>query len=282
MIRLKFMIVVLGVLLCGAVSSCKDEDKPEVDGWPCISNVFPDIDKVISPRELCEGWKNNNGQLTELLASDASVEFYYNISYKGYTGRMHVDVPSIFYINYLVKEKINADIFFKLNGSGFISDALIFKDKEVIECHIGYNATGNIAEIRFDGAYRGAMSLYYEDGNFTIVTVDNDSQRREYELYYTSDEYPSGIVNDNNFMDLNFMFDMEMYGLEYAYSAGMLGKAPDRLPLGATVSGSEETAVDFMWSCWYRGVDFNKCLKGSGDQKNRSHVREYEFIRFFN
>lgn len=282
MIRLKFMIVVLGVLLCGAVSSCKDEDKPEVSGWPCISNVFPDIDKVISPGEFYIGRTNNNGQLTELAVDDDYVEFYYNVSYKGYTGLMCVDVTSRFYINYLVKEKIKAEIFFKLNGSGFISDALILKDKEAIECHIGYNATGNIAEVRFDGAYRGTMSLYYENGDFSRVTVDNAGQRREYELYYTSDDYPSGIVNDNNFMDLTFMFDMKMYGLEYAYSAGMLGKTPVRLPLGATVSGSEETAVDFSWYCWNRGVNFSKYFKVSGGQEDRNIVKKYEFIRFFN
>ena len=109
-----------------------------------------------------------------------------------------------------------------------------------------YNGDGQLLTMLRSEGGNEKTTIKYQDGNIVetaTVSADEPEESSSYKVYYTSTNMPSLIENKGCIM-LTFGIDMDE--MEYAYYAGLLGKATKNLPV--RLVDDEGRITDFFWT----------------------------------
>ena len=109
-----------------------------------------------------------------------------------------------------------------------------------------YNNNGQLLTMfRSEGNER--TTIKYEAGNIVSTTEKavNGTRNRTHKVYYTSQSVPSPIVNKGCIMLFDTTLGIDMDEMQYAYFAGLLGKATTLLPV--RLVGNEGEEESFAW-----------------------------------
>lgn len=112
-----------------------------------------------------------------------------------------------------------------------------------------YNNDGQLLTmLRSDGGYK-KTTIKYQDGNIVETTTTSavySDHKHSYKIFYTSESTLSPIVNKGCLMLFDYTLGIDMDEMEYAYYAGLLGKATKNLPV--KLVDNENDTDHFTWT----------------------------------
>lgn len=96
-----------------------------------------------------------------------------------------------------------------------------------------YNGDGQLLTMMRSEGGNEKTTIKYQDGNIVetaTVSANEPEESSSYKVYYTSTDMPLPIENKGSIMFFDGTFGIDMDEMEYAYYAGLLGKATRNLP----------------------------------------------------
>ena len=112
-----------------------------------------------------------------------------------------------------------------------------------------YNNDGQLLTmLRSDGGYK-KTTIKYQDGNIVETTTTSavySDHKHSYKIFYTSESALSPIVNKGCLMLFDYTLGIDMDEMQYAYYAGLLGKATKNLPVKQV--DNENDTDHFTWT----------------------------------
>lgn len=96
------------------------------------------------------------------------------------------------------------------------------------------------------GAETKKTTIKYQDGNIVETTTTKAGYSNSYKIFYTSESVLSPIVNKGCLMLFDYTLGIDMDEMEYAYYAGLLGKATKNLPV--KLVANENRIDNFTWT----------------------------------
>ncbi|WP_455064204.1 DUF4595 domain-containing protein [Prevotella sp.] len=246
-IYLALFVLTLG---CSTFTSCSKDNKP-------IEPEKPTTQKDINPLNVFTGGlplsygkynilKNNKGQVSAIQANDKeqSITFDYKDELSD-----NNNTPDVVMIVESKEEKLILNLF--LNKEGFVKhcDETEYHRDDLSQKEtwdFTYNDEGQLLSMfRSEGNER--TTIEYEAGNIVSTTEKsvNGTRNKTHKVYYNSQSVPSPIVNKGCIMLFDTTLGIDMDEMQYAYFAGLLGKATTHLPVQLIDNeGQEET---FTW-----------------------------------
>ncbi len=113
-----------------------------------------------------------------------------------------------------------------------------------------YNSNGQLAQMQRSEGGKEKTQIKYENGNIVEVSTTSEEEPGEtstYKIYYTSDDTMTAIENKGCIMLFDNTLGIDMDEMEYAYLAGLLGKATKHLPVRC-VDVTENYTDIFTWT----------------------------------
>lgn len=178
---------------------------------------------------------NDKGQVSAIQAEDEKITFEYIEP----TTRA-ANSPNVIMTVENSEEKLVCNLF--LNKNGFVTHCdgttyYKYKSKDGdAPTHetwdFTYNKDGQLLTM-FRSDDNEKTNITYENGD--IVSISNEwtgeTEKDLYKVYYTSPSVSSPIPNKGCLMFYDSMLHVDMDEMEYAYYAGVLGKATKNLPV---------------------------------------------------
>ena len=246
-IRLVLFVITLG---CSALISCGNDNKTIEPDKPTTPTEVNPLNVFTGGVPLSYGeyniLKNVKGQVSAIQANngDEKITFEYMESTSN-----NANTPNVVMTLESKDEKHVLNLF--LNKEGFV------KHCDETEYHRGdlsqketwdftYNNKGQLLTMfRSEGNER--TTIKYEAGNIVSTTEKavNGTRNKTHKVYYTSQSVPSPIVNKGCIMLFDTTLGIDMDEMQYAYFAGLLGKATKHLP--ARLVGNEGEEESFAW-----------------------------------
>lgn len=142
-----------------------------------------------------------------------------------------------------------------LGQNGFVAhvdEIEIYQGKQETETwDFTYNSNGQLTQmVRSEGGTEKTV-IKYEDGNIVETSTTSEKYYDEassYRIYYTSDDVRTAIENKGCVMLFDMTLGIDMDEMEYAYYAGLLGKATKNLPVRCVDMRDERYTDTFMWT----------------------------------
>lgn len=246
-IRLVLFVITLG---CSALISCGNDNKTIEPDKPTTPTEVNPLNVFTGGVPLSYGeyniLKNVKGQVSAIQANngDEKITFEYMESTSN-----NANTPNVVMTLESKDEKLVLNLF--LNKEGFV------KHCDETKYHRGdlsrketwdftYNNNGQLLTMfRSEGNER--TTIKYEPGNIVSTTEKavNGTRNKTHKVYYTSQSVPSPIVNKGCIMLFDTTLGIDMDEMQYAYFAGLLGKATKHLP--ARLVGNEGEEESFAW-----------------------------------
>lgn len=246
-IRLVLFVITLG---CSALISCGNDNKTIEPDKPTTPTEVNPLNVFTGGVPLSYGeyniLKNVKGQVSAIQANngDEKITFEYMESTSN-----NANTPNVVMTLESKDEKLVLNLF--LNKEGFV------KHCDETEYHRGdlsrketwdftYNNNGQLLTMfRSEGNER--TTIKYEAGNIVSTTEKavNGTRNKTHKVYYTSQSVPSPIVNKGCIMLFDTTLGIDMDEMQYAYFAGLLGKATTHLPVRLVDNEGEEES--FAW-----------------------------------
>ena len=246
-IRLVLFVITLG---CSALISCGNDNKTIEPDKPTTPTEVNPLNVFTGGVPLSYGeyniLKNVKGQVSAIQANngDEKITFEYMESTSN-----NANTPNVVMTLESKDEKLVLNLF--LNKEGFV------KHCDETEYHRGdlsrketwdftYNNNGQLLTMfRSEGNER--TTIKYEAGNIVSTTEKavNGTRNKTHKVYYTSQSVPSPIVNKGCIMLFDTTLGIDMDEMQYAYFAGLLGKATTHLPVRLVDNKGEEES--FAW-----------------------------------
>ena len=246
-IRLVLFVITLG---CSALTSCGNDNKTIEPDKPTTPTEVNPLNVFTGGVPLSYGeyniLKNVKGQVSAIQANngDEKITFEYMESTSN-----NANTPNVVMTLESKEEKLILYLF--LNKEGFV------KHCDETKYHRGdlsrketwdftYNNKGQLLSMfRSEGNER--TTIKYEAGNVVSTTEKavNGTRNKTHKVYYTSQSVPSPIVNKGCIMLFDTTLGIDMDEMQYAYFAGLLGKATKHLP--ARLVGNEGEEESFAW-----------------------------------
>ena len=246
-IRLVLFVITLG---CSALISCGNDNKTIEPDKPTTPTEVNPLNVFTGGVPLSYGeyniLKNVKGQVSAIQANngDEKITFEYMESTSN-----NANTPNVVMTLESKDEKLVLNLF--LNKEGFV------KHCDETEYHRGdlsrketwdftYNNNGQLLTMfRSEGNER--TTIKYEAGNIvsTAEKAVNGTRNKTHKVYYTSQSVPSSIVNKGCIMLFDTTLGIDMDEMQYAYFAGLLGKATTHLPIRLVDNKGEEES--FAW-----------------------------------
>lgn len=246
-IRLVLFVITLG---CSALISCGNDNKTIEPDKPTTPTEVNPLNVFTGGVPLSYGeyniLKNVKGQVSAIQANngDEKITFEYMESTSN-----NANTPNVVMTLESKDEKHVLNLF--LNKEGFV------KHCDETEYHRGdlsrketwdftYNNNGQLLTMfRSEGNER--TTIKYEAGNIVSTTEKavNGTRNKTHKVYYTSQSVPSPIVNKGCIMLFDTTLGIDMDEMQYAYFAGLLGKATTHLPVRLVDNKGEEES--FAW-----------------------------------
>lgn len=109
-----------------------------------------------------------------------------------------------------------------------------------------YNAAGQLVKVVSSEDGYETTHITYKGGNIVKTSVVSRGREKDrHDIYYTSNTVASPILNKGNMMFFDTTFDIDVEELQFAYYAGLLGKATKHLPVRSIDEENEVTT--FRW-----------------------------------
>lgn len=112
-----------------------------------------------------------------------------------------------------------------------------------------YNAAGQISKVVSSEDGYETTTITYRDGNIvrtSVVSGMSGIEKDRHDIFYTSNTVATPILNKGNVMFFDDTFDIDIEELQYAYYAGLLGKATKHLPVRSIDEKNEVST--FRWT----------------------------------
>ncbi|MDH6309961.1 hypothetical protein M2451_002852 [Dysgonomonas sp. PFB1-18] len=234
--KTKQLLFLLTFIFAGLfLSSCSsdDDDNNNNNGYNFgAKKVFTgDLPKKVGESTLKY---NSDGLLEEISNTYEKVTFEYPAKTKSTGG------DNIVIMNFqdLMHPEEGFVIRLKIGANGFASEAqqTFAEDSTIDTWEFGYNGDGQLNHVKRKESGNNdseTTTMTYKDGNLTYVkmTEDNSYYYNTSAIIYTSEAHPQGIENKGCIMLFDTLMGMDIDEMEYAYYAGLLGKATKNLPL---------------------------------------------------
>ena len=108
-----------------------------------------------------------------------------------------------------------------------------------------YNNDGQLLTM-LRGRRNKKTTIKYQDGNIVETTTTKAGYSNSYKIFYTSESALSPIVNKGCLMLFDYTLGIDMDEMQYAYYAGLLGKATKNLPV--KLVHNENRIDNFTWT----------------------------------
>ncbi len=250
----------MAVLLVSALSvnfvACSDDDEPvggngnnngnNTEGIVNPSNVFTgERPKSVSGLDITY---DSEGLVTEMTTDGKKITFEYinvrNSQQNGFVRMTVVDEDEYESETYVFE--------MELNENGFVKHCKqIYEDGNTDTWDFGYTKESNLNYMKRSEGGNEITNITYQDGNavkssmFSEYEPDN---KYECEIQYTSDNVATPIENKGCLMLFDETLGVDMDEMEYAYFAGLLGKATKNLPvMMTTTEGSYVDTEKYSW-----------------------------------
>lgn len=245
--RLVLFVITLG---CSALISCGNDNKTIEPDKPTTPTEVNPLNVFTGGVPLSYGeyniLKNVKGQVSAIQANngDEKITFEYMESTSN-----NANTPNVVMTLESKEEKLILYLF--LNKEGFVKhcDETEYHRDDLSQKEtwdFTYNNNGQLLTMfRSEGNER--TTIKYEPGNIVSTTEKavNGTRNKTHKVYYTSQSVPSPIVNKGCIMLFDTTLGIDMDEMQYAYFAGLLGKATKHLPVRLIDNeGQEET---FAW-----------------------------------
>ena len=246
-IRLVLFLITLG---CSALISCGNDNKTIEPDKPTTPTEVNPLNVFTGGMPLSYGeyniLKNVKGQVSAIQANNGAekITFEYMESMSN-----NANTPNVVMTLESKDEKLVLNLF--LNKEGFVKhcDETEYHRDDLSQKEtwdFTYNNNGQLLTMfRSEGNER--TTIKYEAGNIVSTTEKavNGTRNKTHKVYYTSQSVPSPIVNKGCIMLFDTTLGIDMDEMQYAYFAGLLGKATTHLPVRLIDNeGQEET---FTW-----------------------------------
>ena len=113
-----------------------------------------------------------------------------------------------------------------------------------------YNNDGQLLTM-LRGRRNKKTTIKYQDGNIVETTTTSavySNNKHSYKIFYTSESTLSPIVNKGCLMLFDYTLGIDMDEMEYAYYAGLLGKATKNLPVKLVNNENDTYNDNFTWT----------------------------------
>ena len=246
-IRLVLFVITLG---CSALISCGNDNKTIEPDKPTTPTEVNPLNVFTGGVPLSYGeyniLKNVKGQVSAIQANNGDEKITFE--YMELTSN-NANTPNVVMTLESKDEKLVLNLF--LNKEGFVKhcdETKYHRDdlsqKETWD--FTYNNNGQLLTMfRSEGNER--TTIKYEAGNIVSTTEKsvNETRNKTHKVYYNSQSVPSPIINKGCIMLFDTTLGIDMDEMQYAYFAGLLGKATTHLPVRLIDNeGQEET---FTW-----------------------------------
>lgn len=255
-------VILLAGTLAGFTACSDDNDEPAVKpenpdntenptpGAVNPSNVFTGLmPKSVGGTTIT---RNTEGLVTEMRTADGKViTFEYPEA-----ARAGEDLKGIRMT--VVKDDVKTEYDMTVGVNGFVSESSVKVtsgqpgEDEEGDWTFTYDSNGHLTNARHaykdmygDDVY--SVTLEWNDGN--IVKTYKDNGWDNYTYSYTSGDYPAAIENKGAIFMFEDIYPIEIYGFEWVYYAGMLGKGPKNLAVSHSEKDEDEAyTTEFVWT----------------------------------
>lgn len=246
-IRLVLFVITLG---CSALISCGNDNKTIEPDKPTTPTEVNPLNVFTGGVPLSYGeyniLKNVKGQVSAIQANNGDEKITFE--YMELTSN-NANTPNVVMTLESKDEKLVLNLF--LNKEGFVKhcDETEYHRDDLSQKEtwdFTYNNNGQLLTMfRSEGNER--TTIKYEAGNIVSTTEKaiNGTRNKTHKVYYTSQSVPSPIVNKGCIMLFDTTLGIDMDEMQYAYFAGLLGKATKHLP--ARLVGNEGEEESFAW-----------------------------------
>ena len=246
-IRLVLFVITLG---CSALISCGNDNKTIEPDKPTTPMEVNPMNVFTGGMPLSYGeyniLKNVKGQVSAIQANNGAEKITFE--YMESTSN-NANTPNVVMTLESKDEKLVLNLF--LNKEGFVKhcDETEYHRDDLSQKEtwdFTYNNNGQLLTMfRSEGNER--TTIKYEAGNIVSTTEKavNGTRNKTHKVYYTSQSVPSPIVNKGCIMLFDTTLGIDMDEMQYAYFAGLLGKATKHLPVRLVDNEGEEES--FAW-----------------------------------
>ncbi len=261
-----------------ALTACGDENNEPSGSKNSIQSVEVSPENVFlnGMPKMIDGYfiqRNAKGQVSfiEDTRSKDKVEFEYKDSNSDNTNTPNVVMTVI---NGDDKEVYN--LF--LNKDGYVKhcDETEYKKDESPKKEVWdfeYNTDEQLVKVVCSKGESKTTVITYKRGDAiatSTILTEAGFESNHYDIYYTSRKVSSPINNKGCIMSFNIALGVDLDKLEYAYYAGMLGKATQHLPIYNIRRYKDETS--FEWIINKDGFPIKVIIEDKGKKKEATFV----------
>jgi uncharacterized lipoprotein YehR (DUF1307 family) len=272
-LRLIGMAVIAVIMSAGFAACSDDDDNNNNNNNSSINpqNVFTHgMPKQVSDMKITQ---NEQGLVTKIKTDDATVTFEYpNTLTKAETTGQYVTMTIKKDTGGEQEETFIFDM--EIGSDGFVKHCSeTEEDGDIESWDFRYTKEGNLNYMKRSEGGNEITTITYTDGNITktsTISEDEPDVNSEYNIYYTSDAIKTPLENKGCLMLFDATFGIDMDEMDFAYYAGLLGKATKNLPIRytsqSTISGiASEDTRDFSWSVNSNGYPTKLSMKSLND-----------------
>lgn len=256
------------------VSCGDDKDNPDVEKGKV--EVNPEKVFVNGMPKVMDGYvftRDFKGRLSSMYNKKEKglVTFDYNNNTLGTT-----DVPNVVMT---VSDSDNRTVYkLFLNKDGYVKycDEIEYKidNPKTTAWNFEYNSDGQLVKaVQTKGGTKTSSIITYNSGNAveTVTISEKDGQETDhYKIYYTSKKITLPIANKGCLMAFDGVLGVDLDHLQYAYFAGMLGKATKHLPIYNMDKDNDKTTFD--WTFNDDGFPTKIVIKSEDERENSNIV----------
>lgn len=225
---------------------CSDDDdddggkEPEVGGQIDPSNVF--TGKLPKSYAGSAVTYNNEGLVTKIVTEDEEVTFTYPSAITKASSAKQVIRMTIFYPDYPEEGKMYLDM--TIGDSGYVESCkeTYEKDSDIDTWEFGYNSDGQLNYMMRSENDNRKTRITYTNGDITKIEETSDIN----EHYIGTVSYgATPIENKGCIMLFDTTFSIDMDEMQFAYLAGLLGKATKHLPVLYTDESNDDSSYEY-------------------------------------
>ena len=159
-----------------------------------------------------------------------------------------------------------------LNEAGYVKycDEYEYEKNEIAKSktwNLEYNSDNRLVKaVQSESGFQTTYTLTYKNGDAiesSTVSQKEGKETNRYQIFYTSSKVTSPIVNKGCIMFFGGGLGIELDDLEYAYYAGMLGKATKHLPIYNLDKNNDK--ISFEWTINKGGFPTKVVIKDEED-----------------
>lgn len=255
-LRLIGMAIIAIIMGANFLACSDDDDNNNEVNTINPQHVFPNgIPKQIADMKITQ---NTQGLITKIETEDGTAVFEYpNTVTRAELANQHVKMTVTKDTGMERDEIFIFDM--EIGNNGFIKHSdETEEDGDFETWDFEYTTEGNLKTLKRSEGGNETTTITYENGNITEIytaSKDEPTVSSTYKIDYTSNTVKSPIENKGGIMLYDQTLGIDMDEMDFAYYAGLLGKATKNLPLKLTyVSDVFNDIREFTWTLNANGL----------------------------